>query len=284
MLMGNYLSYKYFMKNKEEVIIVIPVYKSMISANEKRSLSQCFTVLSQFPICFVCGQSLNLDDYISVLPGDAAYTTERFKDDYFASISTYNRLCLSLNFYKRFKNYNYIFLYQLDAWVFKNELLHWCSLGYDFIGAPWFEGWGNATQDSAYLGVGNGGFCLRKVDSFIKVLKSFAYIISVMGVLRNFKHNPSVKKLFWVFKNLTVANNTFYLFNNYDFQEDYFWGKIAHQKFSWFRVADKTTASQFSLEGNAPLLYKINNNHLPFGCHAWEKYHKEFWLQFIDAE
>lgn len=29
-------------------------------------------------------------------------------------------------------------IYQLDAWVFNDELSSWCSLGYDYIGAPFF--------------------------------------------------------------------------------------------------------------------------------------------------
>ncbi len=268
---------------KKEVIIVIPVYKDVISDNEKRSLLQCFSVLKEFTVCFVCGTTFNMTAYETMIPQKTSYKIERFKDGYFKSIATYNRLCLSLGFYKRFKNYRYILLYQLDAWVFKNELLHWCSLNYDFIGAPWFEGWGNATPDSAYLGVGNGGFCLRKVNSFIKVLHSFAYVTPFFSVLRHFKHNPSFNNFFLVFKNLTIGNNTFFLFNDYDFQEDYFWSKIAGKKFSWFKIADKEAASLFSLEGNAPMLYNLNNNHLPFGCHAWEKYNKEFWLQFINV-
>lgn len=271
------------MNYKEEVIIVIPVYKNVPFENEKKSLHQCITILKNYPVCFACGESFDIKNYIPLISHKSDFKIERFKDSYFKSVSTYNRLCLSLNFYKRFTHYKYMLLYQPDAWVFKDEIKYWCSLGYDFIGAPWFEGWGNATPDSAYLGVGNGGFCLRKVRSFIKVLYSFAYIIPFLSVLRNFKHNPSLKKLFRAMKNLTITNNTFFLFNNYDFQEDYFWGLVASKRFKWFKVADKEIASKFSLEGNAPLLYELNNKQLPFGCHAWEKYNTDFWLQFINA-
>ncbi|MFT4154028.1 DUF5672 family protein [Parafilimonas sp.] len=272
------------MRYSKEVIIVIPVYKNRISENEKHSLRQCFAILGRFPVCFVCSHSLKLDCYVKYLPEEACYTIQRFSDNYFTSIARYNRFCLSLNFYKRFKDYRYMFLYQLDAWVFKDELLYWCSRNYDFIGAPWFEGWGMATPASACIGVGNGGFCLRKIESFIRVLHSFAYIIPFISVLRSLKHNPSIKQFLLTIKNLSIANNTFYLFNNYNFQEDYFWGKIAPEKFAWFKVAGKKQASLFALEGNAPYLFANNKQHLPFGCHAWEKYNKDFWMKFINIQ
>ena len=33
-------------------------------------------------------------------------------------------------------------IYQLDAYVFKDELLNWANKGYDYIGAPWLP-WKN---------------------------------------------------------------------------------------------------------------------------------------------
>ncbi len=38
-------------------------------------------------------------------------------------------------FYKQFLNYEYILIYQLDAFVFKDEL-NYCSQGIDYVGAP----------------------------------------------------------------------------------------------------------------------------------------------------
>ena len=46
----------------------------------------------------------------------------RFSDHWFHRVSTYNKLMLSLDFYVRFSAYGYLLVYQLDAWVFSDEL------------------------------------------------------------------------------------------------------------------------------------------------------------------
>jgi hypothetical protein len=61
-------------------------------------------------------------------------------------------------------------MYHLDSLVFNSNLHYWCNLNYDFIGAPWIKG-----PDLPWLreeGVGNGGFSLRKVKSFLNLLNS----------------------------------------------------------------------------------------------------------------
>jgi hypothetical protein len=61
-------------------------------------------------------------------------------------------------------------IYQLDAWVFKDDLMKWCNKGYDYIGAPWFEDFGSYEKGKKLWRVGNGGFSLRKIKYFCKVL------------------------------------------------------------------------------------------------------------------
>jgi len=38
----------------------------------------------------------------------------------------------------------------------------------------------------------------------------------------------------------------------------------------------------FAFENVPEELYKLNNDQLPFGCHAYEKYSPEFWAKFIE--
>ena len=44
---------------------------------------------------------------------------------------------LSPEFYRRFSDTDYILVCQLDAYIFRDELLSWCKKEYDYIGAPW---------------------------------------------------------------------------------------------------------------------------------------------------
>ena len=83
---------------------------------------------------------------------------------------------LNPNFYQRFRRFEYILIYQLDAFVFSDRLEEFCRLGYDYIGAPWPLGDGNkhneelVVEGNHFLTVGNGGFSLRRVQACIDAL------------------------------------------------------------------------------------------------------------------
>ena len=76
----------------------------------------------------------------------------------------------------------------------------------------------------------------------------------------------------------------FFLFQNTDgekfwtnINEDFFWGLGANYTDKLFKVPPNYKALEFSFEAMPSYLYKLNNNDLPFGCHAFEKYESEFW-------
>jgi hypothetical protein len=158
---------------------------------------------------------------------------------------------------------------------------------YDYIGAPWKRGWDSAEEDSPFIGVGNGGFCLRKVKSHLRVLKSFSYInkpsfLAKSWFNRNLRHKLSSVPS--VVLDLTLRNNTYFLFNNYRGNEDVFWGQVAFENFNWFNVAPIDEAIKFSFELHPHSLFLKNQENLPFGCHGWWKYDFEFWKPFILKE
>ena len=120
------------------IIIVIPVFRPTLSSDEKASLRQCLKVLGpHHDVALVCPDSLDTAAY----DGAAAekLRTERFKDSFFEGIEGYNSLMMSHTFYNRFSNYDWMLVYQLDAWIFEDRLEEWCRKGYDYVGAPWFE-------------------------------------------------------------------------------------------------------------------------------------------------
>jgi hypothetical protein len=244
----------------EKVCVVVPMYKSILNDYERISLEQVKKVLSKHALKVVSPHSLSLKD---IDLGKAS--VERFDDSYFASISGYNRLMLSSDFYRRFLGYEYVLIYQLDAFVFRDELDYWCNQKYDYIGAPWmcfpwYENRDRMTHiQNAFkkIGisiksrsvVGNGGLSLRKIKSF--------YRNSIL-----FK--PITRK--W------LEN------------EDMFWGLIVTLINPFFKVPDLHIAIKFSFEACPELAYKSNNFNLPFGCHAWERYDINFWKPFFKSE
>jgi hypothetical protein len=270
-------------KPKELCCIVIPVYKDSINDKEIKSLRQVLRVLKRYKIYFAAPNNLNITKYLEILHEfpNCQFSIVNFDNRFFKSTSSYNKLLISRTFYTKFNKYEYMLIYQLDCWVFKDELNYWCGKKYDYIGAPWFFGMQLAMPESQFMGVGNGGFSIRRISSHIRVLKSFKYIIPFNELWESFIKKITARSAMKLLLNLTIYNNTFSNFNNYNFQEDYFWGCIVSKRFSWYKIPNEKTALRFSMEVNAPLLYKLNNNELPFGCHAWEKYNLDFWLKHI---
>lgn len=273
----------------EQAVIVIPIYKQAINDYEKIALLQCFNIFKDYNICFVTYLELNIDEYIGLYQkfGSNKLLIKTFHKSYFYSTNAYSKLLLSKKFYQKFKQFEYMLIYQTDCFVFKNELDFWIEKGYDYIGAPWFDGFENGTNTS-FAGVGNGGFSLRKIDSFIKVLNSFSFITEPKTLLQNFILGLNLwklpKRFYNLIINLTIKNNTFYLFNNYSNNEDLFWSVIVKNNFDWFRIPTENEALKFCFEVNPAYLFNLNNNNLPFGCHAWHKCDFQFWKHHIKKE
>lgn len=259
------------------IAVIIPIYKKEPDDSETQSISQCLRMLSKKQIIFCAPFGLDTSWYENFCKGLIAFQVERFKDHYFQSVNSYNNLLLSVHFYKRFRSYQYIFIYQPDAFVFRDELDYWCNLAYDNVGAPWFVGFDEPEEPHVFLGSGNGGCCLRKVASCIKVLTSFRYIEKPFDLLRK---DRSVKNFI---QNLTFKNNFYYQFNNYKFNEDYFFSDVVPGKFKWFKNCPPEKALEFSFEVAPSYLFKLNNDRLPMCCHGWKKYEYEFWKPFIEA-
>lgn len=113
-------------------------------------------------------EKLDLSEYKSCfLDSRVDFCVRYFNEQYFDSVKSYNELMLSVDFYRSFREYQYMLIYQLDAFVFEDQLEYWCNKGYDYIGAPWIK-----ANKKFHPTCGNGGFSLRKIDSFIQLLES----------------------------------------------------------------------------------------------------------------
>ena len=236
-------------------IIVIPIYKEKLTELERVSLVRCCKILGKYNISLVCPSGLDIKEYSDFLDKfGTRFNMEEFDKSFFESTKTYNLLLLSADFYKRFSAYDFMLIYQLDAYVFKDELEYWCNQGYDFIGAPWtkYDFFRNKLK---LLDVGmNGGFSLRRIPSFIKVLE-----------------------LGGIGKGKEIMNK----FIKGGRNEDGFFSVEARKIDPAFRVAPHDIAMNFSFEQKPEKLYEMTGHKLPFGCHAWAKYNPKFWNSFI---
>ena len=159
------------MKKNAEHIVLIPVYKQDLTLEEERSFRQCLTIFGKHTIGIFTFKELDTHRYNQIAKEyNICIDYYYFDKHYFSSVKGYNQLMLTIDFYKRFLEYQYILVYQLDAWVFRDELDYWCDQGYDFIGAPVYNYLGNGKYAKENPFVGNGGFSLRKLSYCIKVL------------------------------------------------------------------------------------------------------------------
>ena len=159
----------------KQFCIIIPVYKNELDCVEKISLKRLYDVIGTkgYDIYLVCPPSLDKTQYDAIYPG---MDTECFDAKYFTDTAAYSQLCISYDFYNRFSDYEYILIYQLDCYLFTDDIAEWCSRGYDYIGAPIVStdcGWTTLKKKNEKTTwqpyVGNGGLSLRKIDTFKEI-------------------------------------------------------------------------------------------------------------------
>lgn len=250
-----------------KICIVIPVYKATLNSTEYLSLKQCVSVLGDFDIYFCEPKSLHTGNIRSI---NNNIQVEKFDDIYFKDVLGYNKLMLSHVFYSRFKDYDYMLLYQLDAYVFKNELNKWCEKKYDYIGAPWLASKPNLIKkmksnfssdlkrerESIFFKVGNGGLSLRKVATFLEITSNKKDIIQA-------ELQRSI--------------------NDYRLMEDVFWSVTVPALIPDFKIPEYKEAVYFAIDRRPKIGFKLTNNTLPFGCHGFNKPNVvNFWKKKIE--
>lgn len=230
---------------KKKVAIVIPFYHKELTETEVISFQNCLdTFGKKYPIILIVPEKTSN----CTSPFYKDFMCEIVPDDWLKSVASYNKMLLTEEFYTRFLNYEYILIFQLDAFVFSDLLEVFCEYGYDYIGAPWLKGIRYLRNlNRGVWFVGNGGFSLRKIASFITILRSLSaeYI------------------------------------DNINRHEDVFWASCESAE---FRVAPIDVALKFSFEQDVRQCFEKNDFRLPFGCHAWEKYDFDFWRPIFEKK
>ena len=225
-----------------KVAVVIPAYHELTDL-EKISLAQCRKVLGNYPIVFIAPNDKNFSfieqsDIVAYLP-----------PQYFQSVENYSRLMLSPDFYEAFRDFEYILIYQLDAFVFYDALEIFCAFGYDYIGAPWpYYAWKDSRKPKTPR-VGNGGFSLRKVKACQKLLADCSDLTELQ--------------------------------TNLGYNEDALFAFCGTNEIGNFKTAPVEVAKRFAMEWRPRRTIKILNNTLPFGCHNWHSFSADFYVELF---
>ena len=264
---------------KKRVAVVTPVHRLPLTAEEEISLKHLRFHLGKFDKYIIAPQKMSVS-----FP---EFRSKYFKDVFFADISGYTKLLLAKQFYQAFADYEYILIYQPDCLVFSDDLEYWCDKGWDYVGAPWFRNHENDSTGGLWA-VGNGGLSLRNVSSALAVLRSKMLYDTSAERGRSTRYFPASPRLRtiackikpyvlrlgyrntlnWYLKQFTNGSNS---------QEDRFWAFDARRFAPEFRIPDPHEAVGFSFECAPRYCHKANSERLPFGCHAWAKWDREFW-------
>lgn len=221
------------------------------------------------------------------------FQSKRYPARFFGTVAAHNRLLGTPDFYKGFTDYEYIFFYHLDSLAFSDQLTEWCKAGWDYIGSPFIN-----CEDTPWVKdqrVGNGGFALLRVESALKVLynryrqhpstywldyftRNGPRMLPLIGRMERlqarFPRAPLIKRFLdeWQLTEDPNQSNR----NN-----DIFWSDKARQYLPQFKVATFEEGLRFAFEAAPRKCFAINGGRLPFGCHAWGRYDREFWESFL---
>jgi hypothetical protein len=215
---------------------------------------------------------------------------KRFPDRFFGSPRAHGALLLSEQFYRAFLDYEFVLIYHLDALVFSDRLAEWCAAGYDYIGAPWLIS--ADTQHITEEKVGNGGFSLRRVASFLRVLRSRQYFVDPDEYWARYAaRTGSVRRLLNLprkfLKRLVPFNDIHWHIRwalRGDVHEDRFWAEYATHYDPGFRIAPVDVAMRFAFEAEPRKCFDRVGRQMPFGAHRWPAFDRAFYEPYLLKE
>jgi hypothetical protein len=254
----------------KQVAVVVPFYRNTIPAYEQVALKQCERILSNYPKIAVKPASLELPDVAEII---TFAQTISFSNDYFKSIAGYNRLMLSAEFYAQFADYEYILIYQADAFVFRDELGEWCSQDWDYIGAPWIR-------------QSNVSNLFKALTFKIRQMLSTKFNLKKDGVPNKYQFENKVgngglslrrvKKFNDICISLQPHIEAYLAKEAHQYNEDAFWSIEVNRKKKLLNIPNWKTGLRFAFETYPQHAYYLNGQQLPFGCHDWDQY-ADYW-------
>jgi hypothetical protein len=241
----------------KSIITLVPIHKPELSPIEQFTLGCSLEVLKQREIAFLGPAGLDQSFYRKHF-GELPYLSA--DPSHFQTLHSYSNFLLTPSFYEPFLDYEFILLLQPDAIVLRDDLDLWTASPYDYIGAPWPQGWSVQVNVAPFTGplakqvvvyVGNGGLSLRRVRPCLGLLEKHQQLIAECQ------------------KTSTIEDVIYAVM-----------GALSEG----FVLPNQMTASLFSLELNPSHYFALNQGKLPMGGHAWWKYEPEFWRPHLPSK
>ena len=243
----------------DKFCIVIPIYSENLNPIEEISLRRLWNQIGykDYNVYLVYPKGLNIYNYENIYP---TLTFMPFDRKWFKNVKMYSQLLINKNFYNKFSNYQYMYIYQLDCYLFYDKLEYWCEKRYDYIGGPIFSqncGWKFKDKNGIIIPrVGNGGFSLRKISTFKDICVYIKHIFD-----QEYLDEIIIEDIFFC----NDLNNDYRLF-----------------------IPEWIEASKFSWDMNPDFIYDVcKYKNFPMGAHAIGKnirFYKHFIKEFQNKE
>ena len=256
---------------KRLVAIVTPMHRFPLSEDEQISVRHLREHLGGFDR-YMIGPQIPPKEF-------SDFASPPLSARLFADRAGYNNLLLSEQFYRAFAEYEYILIYQLDCLVFSSNLEEWCRKGWDYVGAPWFDGYSRDGWD--YLGPPwhDGGVAVRQ----LRISRRSGRRIWDSRKRRILAAKGRYGSCRADFRQAAfVRSSDGRSFNiSWDLTRTYSGHSARRSWWTRFRIPKPREALKFSFETEPRYCYQENAGRLPFGCHAWPVYEREFWEPFL---
>jgi hypothetical protein len=242
------------MPSSPNCAVLIPVYKDKLTEDELFSVRTSISNLQGHDVFWVAPEHLDLSFYNHNI---GLFRTQLFDSNYFRSIACYNKLLTSEFFYQTFIDYEFCLICQPDAVILKPELQEWLKKPYDYIGAPWPNGYSLKIHTkkipipegiTCTAFVGNGGLSLRRNRACINLIKEFDDVAFIWG------EEGHAEDLFFSFL-----------------------GQISKT----FQIPNTMTAAMFSHDIDPIYLFNLIGRQVPMAVHAWGKYDRPHWISIF---
>lgn len=240
----------------QKVGVVIISHRESLSENEILSLRQCMNIFRSRPIYICCSTHFDTRVYTDVA---AEFDTDcriiRMDPVFFHVDQTRQLLMRTPQFYNYFTDFEYVLTYQLDCWVFRDDLDNFCESGYDYLCAPLVEECKDiSTQNFILPEIIISGLMMTKVSAMIKCI----YMQLRDDLMHNYKSilsKPYISDKKSMGSYLTSIN-------------------------SEFKTAPEDICMEFAF-GAKPRQFYEKIKKLPCCCKGYVYHDKEFWSKFI---
>ena len=262
---------EWYAKRIKTSVVVTFVWRDM-NDREQNAFCQGIKILGTHPFVVVHPQNYSVDGLKRKYNGISSWA---LPNENFQSVDTYNKMLLSPWFYRHFLDYEYMLIYQIDAYVFSDQLDYWTTMGYDYIGAPWMLNdniyqrtigqWLTRVKQrfpihdnhvhSAHLfhRVGNGGFSLRRIPKMLEIMERNQDFISTLK-------------------------------GKHERQEDVAISILLKEK-EQLKIPSWRLALYFSFEKAPAKCLELTHGVFPFGCHDTnQRYWDSFWHYYIPQD